>query len=63
MWKYQKGYMKELPLAGGVLSVMGTFNPHHVGDRPGAVAGVRLRRDRSLHARPVAAALGGSGLV
>ncbi len=27
MWKYQKGYMKELPLAGGVLSLTGTFNP------------------------------------
>ena len=27
MWKHQKGYMKELPLAGGVLSLMGTFNP------------------------------------
>ena len=27
MWNHQKGYMKELPLAGGVLSVMGTFNP------------------------------------
>ena len=27
MWKHQKGYMKELPLAGGVLTLMGTFNP------------------------------------
>ena len=27
MWTYQKGYMKEIPLAGGVLSLMGTFNP------------------------------------
>ena len=27
MWNHQKGYMKETPLAGGVLSVMGTFNP------------------------------------
>ena len=27
MWNYQKGYMKEIPLAGGVLSLMGTFNP------------------------------------
>ena len=27
MWNYQKGYMKELPLAGGVLIVTGTFNP------------------------------------
>ena len=27
MWKYQKGYMKEIPLAGGVLSLTGTFNP------------------------------------
>ena len=27
MWKHQKGYMKEIPLAGGVLSVTGTFNP------------------------------------
>ncbi len=27
MWKHQKGYMKEVPLAGGVLTLMGTFNP------------------------------------
>ena len=27
MWNYQKGYMKELPLAGGVLIVTGTFTP------------------------------------
>ena len=27
MWKHQKGYMKEIPLAGGVLSLVGTFNP------------------------------------
>ena len=27
MWNHQKGYMKEIPLAGGVLSVVGTFNP------------------------------------
>ena len=27
MWNYQKGYMKEIPLAGGVLSLTGTFNP------------------------------------
>ena len=27
MWNHQKGYMKELPLAGGVLIVTGTFNP------------------------------------
>ena len=27
MWNHQKGYMKEIPLAGGVLSLVGTFNP------------------------------------
>ena len=27
MWNYQKGHMKEIPLAGGVLSLTGTFNP------------------------------------
>ena len=27
MWNHQKGYMKEIPLAGGVLSLTGTFNP------------------------------------
>ena len=27
MWQYQKGYMKEISLAGGVLSLTGTFNP------------------------------------
>ena len=27
MWHHQKGYMKEIPLAGGVLSLVGTFNP------------------------------------
>ena len=27
MWNYQKGHMKEIPLAGGVLSLVGTFNP------------------------------------
>ena len=27
MWNHQKGYMKDIPLAGGVLSVTGTFNP------------------------------------
>ena len=33
MWNYQKGYMKEIPLADGVLSLTGTFNPMElVGD-------------------------------
>ena len=27
MLNYQKGHMKEIPLAGGVLSLAGTFNP------------------------------------
>ena len=27
MWNHQKGHMKEIPLAGGVLSLVGTFNP------------------------------------
>ena len=27
MWNHQKGYMKDIPLAGGVLSLVGTFNP------------------------------------
>ena len=27
MWNHQKGYMKEIPLGGGVLSLVGTFNP------------------------------------
>ena len=27
MRNHQKGYMKEIPLAGGVLIVTGTFNP------------------------------------
>ena len=31
---------------------------HDVGDRSATVVGVRLRRDRPLHARPAAAALG-----
>ncbi len=27
MWNYQKGHMKEIPLAGGELTLTGTFNP------------------------------------
>ena len=27
MWNSQKGDLKEIPLAGGMLSVVGTFNP------------------------------------
>ena len=56
MWNYQKGHMKEIPLAGGVLSVTGTFNPLElVGDERALVFAIvdLLREFERAQPQPV----------
>ena len=58
MWNHQKGYMKEIPLAGGVLSLVGTFNPLElVGDERTLVFAIvdLLREFESAQPHPVGA--------
>ena len=59
MWNYQKGHMKEIPLAGGVLSLAGTFNPLElVGDERTLVFAIvdLLREFERAQEHPVGAA-------